>query len=257
MKGQIIPAFEKEFKCKVETDSAFPYYPKLQATPKNAPLYDVLHTNTSEQWQAVVEGLVEPKLYVKDIPNLADVFPYAVSDKIFGVSRLHQRDRLRLSHRQGPAGAEILEGSRRPEILRRARQLHHPDQQPRPDASDDARQDLRQGADRSRRRLQGAGAAEADQDVRLHRRHGKGAALGRSEYRRAARQRHLSLRRAEPADRIRGALRRRALARAGVDRHARLQGAASSPTLRQFHAAAGRPEAARRGRVVFARRTRR
>ena len=57
MKGQIIPAFEKEFKCKVETDAAFPYYPKLQATPKNAPLYDVLHTNTSEQWQAAIEGL--------------------------------------------------------------------------------------------------------------------------------------------------------------------------------------------------------
>jgi len=86
MKGQIIPLFEKEFKCKVETDSAFPYYPKLQATPKNAPLYDVLHTNTSEQWQAVVEGLVEPKLDAKAIPNLADVYAYAVSDKICGVS---------------------------------------------------------------------------------------------------------------------------------------------------------------------------
>ena len=69
MKGQIIPAFEKEFKCKVETDAAFPYYPKLQATPKNAPLYDVLHTNTSEQWQAVVEGLVEPKLDAKNVPE--------------------------------------------------------------------------------------------------------------------------------------------------------------------------------------------
>src|ERR1051326_2853736 len=86
MKAEIIPAFEKEFKCKVETDSAFPYYPKLQATPKNAPLYDVLHTNTSEQWQAVVEGLVEPKLDAKAIPNLADMYPYAVSDKICGVS---------------------------------------------------------------------------------------------------------------------------------------------------------------------------
>src|SRR5205085_90687 len=51
MKGQIIPAFEKEFKCKVETDAAFPYYPKLQATPRNAPLYDVLQSNTNEQWQ--------------------------------------------------------------------------------------------------------------------------------------------------------------------------------------------------------------
>jgi len=51
MKAEIIPAFEKEFKCKVETDSAFPYYPKLQATPRDAPLYDVLHSNTNEQWQ--------------------------------------------------------------------------------------------------------------------------------------------------------------------------------------------------------------
>ena len=86
MKTQIIPAFEKEFKCKVETDSAFPYYPKLQATPKSAPLYDVLHSNTSEQWQAVTEGLVEPKIDVKKVPNIANVYPYAVSDKMVGVS---------------------------------------------------------------------------------------------------------------------------------------------------------------------------
>src|SRR5207302_6150036 len=77
---------EKEFKCKIETDAAFPYYPKLQATPRNAPLYDVLHTNSNEQWQAVIEGLVEEKLDPKKVPNLADVYPYAVSDKIVGVS---------------------------------------------------------------------------------------------------------------------------------------------------------------------------
>src|SRR6201987_6444370 len=70
MKAEVIPAFEKEFKCKVETDSAFPYYPKLQATPRNAPLYDVLHSNTNEQWQAAVAGLVEPKLDVKQGPDL-------------------------------------------------------------------------------------------------------------------------------------------------------------------------------------------
>jgi putative spermidine/putrescine transport system substrate-binding protein len=86
MKAEIIPAFEKEFKCKVETDSAFPYYPKLQATPRNAPLYDVLHSNTNEQWQAAIAGLVEPKLGPKQVPNIADVYPYAVSDKIVGVS---------------------------------------------------------------------------------------------------------------------------------------------------------------------------
>jgi putative spermidine/putrescine transport system substrate-binding protein len=86
VKAQVIPAFEKEFKCKVETDAAFPYFPKLQASPKNAPFYDVLHTNTSEQWQAAVEGLVEARLDAKKVPNLADVYPYAVSDKIVGVS---------------------------------------------------------------------------------------------------------------------------------------------------------------------------
>ena len=86
MKAEIIPAFEQEFKCKVETDAAFPYYPKLQATPRNAPLYDVLHTNSNEQWQAVTEGLVEEKLDPKKVPNLADVYPYAVSEKIVGVS---------------------------------------------------------------------------------------------------------------------------------------------------------------------------
>ena len=62
--------------------------PVLSEAPgdaENAPLYDVLRTNTSEQWHAVEVGLVEPKLDVKNVPNLADVYPYAVSDKIVGV----------------------------------------------------------------------------------------------------------------------------------------------------------------------------
>ncbi len=101
MKGQIIPAFEKEFKCKVETDSAFPYYPKLQATPKNAPLYDVLHTNTSEQWQAVRSGLVEPKLDVEEGPEPRRRLSVRGERQDRRRVRLHQRDRLRLPHRQG------------------------------------------------------------------------------------------------------------------------------------------------------------
>ena len=38
MKATVLPAFEKEFKCTVLADSAFPYIPKLQASPKNDPL---------------------------------------------------------------------------------------------------------------------------------------------------------------------------------------------------------------------------
>ena len=86
MKGEVLPAFEKEHKCKVEVDSAFPYVPKLQASPKSKPVYDVLHTNTNEQVALAEMGLVEPKLDPRKVPNLADVYPYAVSDRMIGVS---------------------------------------------------------------------------------------------------------------------------------------------------------------------------
>ena len=33
MKATVLPAFEKEFKCTVSADQAFPYAPKLQASP--------------------------------------------------------------------------------------------------------------------------------------------------------------------------------------------------------------------------------
>jgi putative spermidine/putrescine transport system substrate-binding protein len=86
MKGELLPAFEKEFKCTVSADQAFPFVPKLQASPKGNPVYDVLHTNSNEQWSSVELGLVEAKLDHKKIPNIADVYPYAISDKIVGVS---------------------------------------------------------------------------------------------------------------------------------------------------------------------------
>ena len=38
MSSELIPAFEKEFKCKVEVDSAFPFYPKLLASPRSKPI---------------------------------------------------------------------------------------------------------------------------------------------------------------------------------------------------------------------------
>src|SRR3954466_13977582 len=42
MSSELIPAFEKEFKCKVETDSACQNVPKLQASLRSAPPKDVL-----------------------------------------------------------------------------------------------------------------------------------------------------------------------------------------------------------------------
>lgn len=86
MKGRVLPAFEKEHKCSVLADQAFPFLPKLQASPKGDPIYDVLHANSNEQWKAAELGLVLPKVDAKDAPNVADVYPYAVSDKIVGIS---------------------------------------------------------------------------------------------------------------------------------------------------------------------------
>lgn len=86
MKATVLPAFEKEFKCTVQADQAFPFVPKLQASPKNDPLYDVLHTNSNEQWNCFTEGLVMEKITAKEAPNVADVYPWAVSDKIVGVA---------------------------------------------------------------------------------------------------------------------------------------------------------------------------
>src|SRR5262249_14690965 len=82
MSTEVGPAFEKEFKCKLKTDTALPFLPKLQASSRSAPIYDVLHTNSNEQWAAAKMGLVEPKVDQKLVPNLADVYPYATSDKI-------------------------------------------------------------------------------------------------------------------------------------------------------------------------------
>src|SRR5215470_15809099 len=81
MSSEIGPAFEKEFKCKLETDRALPFLPKLQASSRSAPIYDVLHTNSNEQWAAAEMGMVEPRIDPKLVPHIADVYPYAVSDK--------------------------------------------------------------------------------------------------------------------------------------------------------------------------------
>ena len=85
MKATVLPAFEKEFKCTVSADQAFPFVPKLQASSKNDPIYDVLHTNSNEQWNSFTEGLVMAKITLRKRPTSPTSIP-AVSDKIVGVS---------------------------------------------------------------------------------------------------------------------------------------------------------------------------
>jgi len=104
---ELIPAFERQHNCRVEVDTAFPFVPKLMASPRGRPVYDVLHTNSNEQWSVFEQGLVERRPDLSKIPNAATIYPYAVSEDIVGICMFTsaiglawRRDRIQ----QGPTG---------------------------------------------------------------------------------------------------------------------------------------------------------
>jgi putative spermidine/putrescine transport system substrate-binding protein len=84
MKATVLPAFEKEF-VHGGNRHRLRVHAKLQASSRSAPIYDVLHSNSNEQWAALEMGIVEEKIDARQVPNIADVYPYAVSDKMVGV----------------------------------------------------------------------------------------------------------------------------------------------------------------------------
>jgi putative spermidine/putrescine transport system substrate-binding protein len=86
MRDKYIPVFEKAHGCQVSVDTAFPFVPKLMASPPGKPIYDVFHTNTNEQWAVFEQGLVDQRPDLKLIPNAARIYPYAISDKIVGIA---------------------------------------------------------------------------------------------------------------------------------------------------------------------------
>lgn len=85
MRQDVIPAFERANACRVEVDTAFPFVPKLMASPRGRPIYDVLHANTNEQWAVFEQGLVEKTPDLSKIPNAAAIHSYATSPGIVGV----------------------------------------------------------------------------------------------------------------------------------------------------------------------------
>ncbi len=85
MRQDVIPAFERAHDCRVEVDTAFPFVPKLMASPRGRPVYDVLHANTNEQWAVFEQGLVDKTPDLSKIPNAAAIYPYATSEAIVGV----------------------------------------------------------------------------------------------------------------------------------------------------------------------------
>ena len=85
MRQDIIPTFERAHSCRVEVDTAFPFVPKLMASPRGRPVYDVFHSNTNEQWAVFEQGLVERRPDLAKLPNARHIYPYATSDEIVGI----------------------------------------------------------------------------------------------------------------------------------------------------------------------------
>jgi len=110
MKSEVGPAFEQEFKCKLLTDTALPFLPKLQASSRSAPIYDVLHTNPTSNGPPSRWASWRPKIDAKLVPNIADVYPYAVSDKIVGVSIFTSAIGLGMRADKGYHQRRFLEG---------------------------------------------------------------------------------------------------------------------------------------------------
>ena len=107
MRSTFAPEFEKAHNCRVEVDTAFPFVPKLLASPRGRPIYDLLHTNTNEQWSVFERGLVERRPDLSKISNARSIYPYATSDETVGIviftsaiGLAWRRDRLA----KGPVG---------------------------------------------------------------------------------------------------------------------------------------------------------
>lgn len=88
MEEVVYPPFEEEYNVTLETDTAFPFPPKLLSSPKDDPIYDVLHSNTNEVQKAYDAGyLVDRSEYTADnLSNLPDLYDYAHSDRLPGIA---------------------------------------------------------------------------------------------------------------------------------------------------------------------------
>ncbi|HLT57242.1 MAG TPA: extracellular solute-binding protein [Limnochordales bacterium] len=82
----VIPAFEKEYNCRVEVDTAFPFEPKLLASPRNRPIYDVFHSNNQPVTKVMEAGYLEENLTASEIPNLRDCYDYVTAPTVPGIA---------------------------------------------------------------------------------------------------------------------------------------------------------------------------
>ena len=206
--------------------------PSCRPARRTTPLYDVLHTNSNEQWScARPRGWSMPKIDAKEVPERR---------RRLSLCRQRQdRRRVRSSPARSASASAPTRGSPSPprgriSPIRKLAGVRGGYIIPVNSLGQCHLMMLGKiygkGLHRSRRRLQGAGAAEADQAGRLHRPDGKDAAVGRGRPMASSTIPASIATTARTSRSTSPPVRGRAGARAGAERHAGLQGRRSWPS---------------------------
>ena len=80
----MINDFEKQFNCKVAYDSAFPWFPKFVANPKDKPPFAIVNWNYPEMFKTAKAGDFFMPLdeVMANVPNAKNVWPFATANKV-------------------------------------------------------------------------------------------------------------------------------------------------------------------------------
>ena len=79
----LLDQLEKDFNCKVEYDSAWPWFPKIVAGGPDNPPFDVTNWNLPELYQTAAVGAAQGGFFVPleelqaNVPNSVDLWPFA------------------------------------------------------------------------------------------------------------------------------------------------------------------------------------
>ncbi len=84
--------FEKQFNCKVAWESAFPWFPKFVANPKDKPPFAIVNWNYPEMFKTAKAGdyFLPLEDVMANVPNTKNAWPFAIANKV-GVTWAYAR----------------------------------------------------------------------------------------------------------------------------------------------------------------------
>jgi putative spermidine/putrescine transport system substrate-binding protein len=80
----LVNDFEREFNCKVQWDSSFPWFPKFVAAGPNNPPYAMVNWNLPEMTKTAQSGdyFLDQEEVIANVPNAAGLWPFARANGI-------------------------------------------------------------------------------------------------------------------------------------------------------------------------------